>query len=92
VVCLPLAVLIGSFTKAASKEIADGNILRLTEKFIRSGVKARRRKPDTLSALYKRMRLESEKKFKDKIRELTVRKHNLDEGVIVKLNRVIRGT
>jgi group II intron reverse transcriptase/maturase len=45
-----------------------------------------------LSSRSRRMRPKSEKKFKDKIRELTVRKHNLDEGVIVKLNRVIRGT
>ena len=46
----------------------------------------------TLSSRSRRMRGKSEKKFKDKIRELTVRKHNLDEQVIVKLNQVIRGT
>ncbi len=45
-----------------------------------------------LSSRSRRMRTKSVKKFKDKIRELTVRKHNLDEEVIVKLNRVIRGT
>ena len=45
-----------------------------------------------LSSRSKRMRAKSVKNFKDKIRELTVRKHNLDEEVIVKLNRVIRGT
>lgn len=45
-----------------------------------------------LSSRSRRMRLKSAKKFKDKIRELTVRKQNLDEGVIVRLNRVIRGT
>ena len=37
------------------------------------------------------MRHKSVKKFKDKIRELTIRKHNFDEAVIVKLNQVIRG-
>jgi len=31
-------------------------------------------------------------KFKAKVRELTVRCHNLDGEVITKLNRVIRGT
>jgi hypothetical protein len=31
-------------------------------------------------------------KFKAKIRELTVRKRNMDAEVITKLNRVIRGT
>jgi len=45
-----------------------------------------------LSSRSRRMRPKSVKKFKDKIRELSVRKHNLDEDVIVKLNRVIRGT
>lgn len=45
-----------------------------------------------LSSRSRRMRLKSAKKFKDKIRELTVRKQNLDEWVIVRLNRVIRGT
>ncbi len=45
-----------------------------------------------LSSRSRRTRPKSVKKFKDKIRELTVRKHNLDEDVIVKLNRVIRGT
>ncbi len=46
----------------------------------------------TLSSRSRRMREKSEKKFKEKIRELTVRKHNLDGQVIVKLNQVIRGT
>lgn len=46
----------------------------------------------TISSRSKRMRDKSEKKFKQKIRELTVRKHNLDRRVIEKLNRVIRGT
>jgi RNA-directed DNA polymerase len=39
-----------------------------------------------------RMRDKSVRRFKDKVRELTVRKHNLDRQAIVKLNRVIRGT
>ena len=45
-----------------------------------------------LSARSRRMREKSEQKLKAKVRELTVRKHNLDHKVIVKLNRVIRGT
>jgi RNA-directed DNA polymerase len=40
----------------------------------------------------KRMRPKSQEKFKDKVREWTVRSHNLDAALIVKLNRVIRGT
>jgi group II intron reverse transcriptase/maturase len=38
------------------------------------------------------MRPKSVEKFKAKVRELTPRHHNLDAGVITKLNRVIRGT
>jgi len=38
------------------------------------------------------MRPKSVEKFKTKIRELTPRRHNLDQEVITKLNRVIRGT
>jgi RNA-directed DNA polymerase len=45
-----------------------------------------------LSSRSCRMREKSMQKFQDKVRELTVRKHNLDDEVIVKLNRVIRGT
>jgi hypothetical protein len=45
-----------------------------------------------LSAHSRRMRDKSVQKFKSKIRELTPRHENLDEQVIVKLNRVIRGT
>src|SRR2546425_9918507 len=40
----------------------------------------------------KRMRPNAQDKFKDKVRELTVRSHNLDAQLIGKLNRVIRGT
>lgn len=40
----------------------------------------------------RRIREKSLQKFKDKVRELTVRKHNLDASVIMKLNQVIRGT
>jgi hypothetical protein len=39
-----------------------------------------------------RIRPKSVKKFQDKVRELTIRKHNFEAEVIVKLNRVIRGT
>lgn len=38
------------------------------------------------------MRTKSVEKFKTKIRDLTPRHHNLDQEVITKLNRVIRGT
>jgi group II intron reverse transcriptase/maturase len=46
----------------------------------------------TLSSCSRRMRQKSVLKFKAKIRELTVRKRNLDAEAIEKLNRVIRGT
>ena len=46
----------------------------------------------TLSSRSRRMRPKSVKKFKDKIRELTPRKFNLDGDRIEQLNRVIRGT
>ncbi len=45
-----------------------------------------------LSSRSRRMRDKSVQKFKAKIRELTVRKRNLDAKVIEKLNQVIRGT
>lgn len=45
-----------------------------------------------LASRSRRMRPKSVKKFKDKVRDLTRRSHNLDAQVIVKLNRVIRGS
>ena len=45
-----------------------------------------------LSSRSRRMRDKSTKKFKDKVRELSIRHRNLDKKAIVKLNRVIRGT
>jgi len=45
-----------------------------------------------LSSRSRRMRKKSVQKFKAKVRELTVRKCNLDAEAIKKLNRVIRGT
>jgi len=45
-----------------------------------------------ISAWSVTMRPKSVEKFKDKIRELTPRSHNLDAMVIRKLNSVIRGT
>jgi len=45
-----------------------------------------------MSSRSRRLRPKSLRKFKDKIRELTCRSRNLDARVIVKLNRVIRGT
>ena len=45
-----------------------------------------------LSSRSRRMRPKSLLKFKDKIREVTRRKHNLEAKVIVQLNQVIRGT
>lgn len=45
-----------------------------------------------LSSRSRRMREKSKRKFQDKVRELTVRSHNLDAELIEKLNQVIRGT
>ncbi|MCP4545124.1 MAG: group II intron reverse transcriptase/maturase [bacterium] len=45
-----------------------------------------------ISSYSVRMRSASEEKFKMSIRKLTKRSHNLDAEVVVKLNRVIRGT
>jgi len=45
-----------------------------------------------MSSRSRRMRPKSERKFKEKIQDLTVRKRNLDATVIEELNRVIRGT
>jgi group II intron reverse transcriptase/maturase len=45
-----------------------------------------------ISSRSKRMRPKSKDKFKDRVRELTVRSRNLDAEVIEKLNQVIRGT
>jgi RNA-directed DNA polymerase len=39
-----------------------------------------------------RMRPKSLEKFKDKVRQITTRSHNLDAEMVEKLNRVIRGT
>ena len=39
-----------------------------------------------------KIRTKSMEKFKDSIREITTRSHNLEKEVIEKLNRVIRGT
>jgi RNA-directed DNA polymerase len=45
-----------------------------------------------LSSRSRRVRDKSVQKFKTKVRELTIRKHNLDQEAIKRLNRVIRGT
>ena len=45
-----------------------------------------------LSRRSRRMRDKSQRKLQDKVRTLTIRVHNLDAQVIVKLNQVIRGT
>lgn len=45
-----------------------------------------------MSSRSRRMRPKSQRKFEEKIRELTPRSHNLDAQVVEKLNRVIRGT
>jgi RNA-directed DNA polymerase len=45
-----------------------------------------------LSSRSKRMRPKSQDKFKEKVRELTVRSRNLDAELIEELNRVIEGT
>ena len=39
-----------------------------------------------------KMRPKAVRKFKDKIRELTIRKHNLSKDAIERVNKVIRGT
>jgi RNA-directed DNA polymerase len=39
-----------------------------------------------------KMRPKAEKKFKDRVKEITTRSHNLDRTVIEKLNQLIRGT
>ena len=46
----------------------------------------------TISSWSVGMRPKSVEKFKNTIRELTVRKHNLDDHVVLRLNQVIRGT
>jgi RNA-directed DNA polymerase len=45
-----------------------------------------------ISRRSRRMRPKSQRKFEEKVRELTIRSRNLDAGVVQKLNRVIRGT
>jgi group II intron reverse transcriptase/maturase len=45
-----------------------------------------------ISSRSRRMREKSVRKFKEKIRENTVRSHNFDARVIAKLNAIIRGT
>jgi hypothetical protein len=45
-----------------------------------------------MSGRSRRMRPKSERKFKEKVQELTVRSRNLDATLIEELNRVIRGT
>ncbi len=45
-----------------------------------------------LSSRSRRMRDKSLQKFKAKVRDLSVRKHNLDRKAIKRLNQVIRGT
>lgn len=45
-----------------------------------------------MSSRSRRMRPKSEQKFLDRVKELTVRSHNLDAQLIAELNRVIRGT
>lgn len=45
-----------------------------------------------MSSWSRRMRPKSEQKFRERVRDLTVRSHNLDAQLIEKLNRVIRGT
>ena len=45
-----------------------------------------------ISSRTRRMRDKSVERFKDKVRDLTQRHHNLDKKAVEKLNRVIRGT
>jgi group II intron reverse transcriptase/maturase len=46
----------------------------------------------TIKSKSVQMRVKSEEKFKDTIRNITIRSQNLNRDVIKKLNRVIRGT
>ena len=46
----------------------------------------------TIKSRSVQMRIKSKEKFKNSIRDITTRSHNLDKEVIEKLNRVIRGT
>lgn len=46
----------------------------------------------TIAANGVRMRQKSVERFRDKVRTLTIRCHNMDKDVIEKLNRLIRGT
>lgn len=46
----------------------------------------------TIQSRSVKMRAKSMEKFKNSIKEITTRSHNLDKEVIEKLNRVIRGT
>ncbi len=46
----------------------------------------------TISSWGTNMRVKSKEKFKNKIREITKRSHNLDQKVVEKLNQVTRGT
>ena len=45
-----------------------------------------------LSSRSRNLREKSVQKLKAKVRELTIRKHNLDTEAVTKLNQVIRGT
>lgn len=45
-----------------------------------------------IKSRFVRMRAKSVENFKTKVREITTRSHNLDAEMMVKLNRVIRGT
>lgn len=45
-----------------------------------------------IKSRFVRMRAKSVENFKTKVRRITTRSHNLDSEVIIKLNRVIRGT
>jgi len=45
-----------------------------------------------LSSRSRRMGSKAVQRLKIKVRELTVRKHNLDQDVVTKLNRILRGT
>jgi RNA-directed DNA polymerase len=45
-----------------------------------------------LSSRSRRMGSKAVQRFKAKVRDLTIRKHNLDQNAIMKLNRILRGT
>ena len=82
------------------KKIADGNILHLIQKFLQAGGSMQNQSPSRkgtasshgifyLSAFTIRMGDKAEDCFKDKVREITKRHHNLNQDVVIKLKQAV---